>query len=202
YDLGNWHIVSLNAECDSDAFGHDCSTTDEGLLGRETRWLAQDLAANKRPCTIAYWHQPTFSATTASTATVPASAPGADGTEGAAADAWWKLLYRHHATLVLNGHQHAYARLRAMNPAGEYDPAHGIPEFIVGSGGEALDTLAGTPGAYDNPNVVTAQAGAFGVMKFTLKPHGYSWDYKPVLPGPGFDNSALNYGDTGSGTCK
>ena len=51
-------------ECDSDAFKHDCSTTDNGLLGRETQWLSQDLAANERPCTIAYWHQPTFSATT------------------------------------------------------------------------------------------------------------------------------------------
>ena len=199
YDLGNWHIISLNAECDSDAFNHDCSTTGNGLLSQETQWLSQDLAANKRPCTIAYWHQPTFSATTA---TVPASAPGAGGIEGAAADAWWKLLYQRHATLILNGHEHAYARLRPMNPAGQYDKAHGIPEFIIGSGGEALDTLAGTPGDYANPNVVTAQAGAFGVMNFTLKSHGYSWDYKPVEPGPGFDSTALQYSDSGSGTCK
>ncbi|WP_042426373.1 metallophosphoesterase family protein [Streptacidiphilus anmyonensis] len=202
YNLGNWHIVSLNAECDSDEFKHDCSTTDTGLLGQETQWLAKDLAANDRPCTIAYWHQPTFSATTAATATVPASAPGAGGVEGAAADAWWKLLYQHRATLVLNGHEHAYARLRPMNPAGQSDPSHGIPEFIVGSGGEALDTLAGTPGNWANPNVVTAQAGAFGVMKLTLKSHSYSWDYQPTLAGPGFDSTALQYSDTGSGTCK
>ncbi|WP_037606882.1 metallophosphoesterase family protein [Streptacidiphilus rugosus] len=202
YDLGNWHIISLNAECGSDAFNHDCSTTDGGLLAQETTWLSNDLAANSRPCTIAYWHQPTFSATTASTATVPASAVGAGGAEGAAADAWWKLLYQNHATLILNGHEHAYARLRPMNPAGESDPKHGIPEFIIGSGGEALDSLAGTPGNYDNPNVVTAQAGAFGVMKFTLKAHGYSWDYAPALAGPGFDSSALQYRDTGSGSCK
>jgi hypothetical protein len=202
YDLGNWHIVSLNAECDSDAFKHDCSTTDNGLLSQETAWLSKDLSINTRPCTIAYWHQPTFSATTASTATVPASAPGAGGVEGAAADAWWQLLYQHHATLVLNGHEHAYARLRPMNPAGQSDPTHGIPEFIVGSGGEALDTLAGTPGNYANPNVVTAQAGAFGVMKLTLNAHGYSWDYQPALAGPGFTSAALNYSDTGSATCN
>jgi hypothetical protein len=202
YNLGNWHIISLNAECDSDTFKHDCSTTGNGLFGQETQWLSQDLAANTRPCTIAYWHQPTFSATAASTATVPASAPGAGGTEGAATDAWWKLLYQRHATLILNGHEHAYARLRPMNPAGQSDPTHGIREFIVGSGGEAIDTLAGTPGNYDNPNVVTAQASAFGVMKLTLKSHSYSWDYKPVLPGPGFDSTALQYSDSGSGTCK
>lgn len=69
---------------------------------------------------------------------------------------------------------------------------------IIGSGGEALDTLAGIPGDYDNPNVVTAQASAFGVMKFTLKPNGYSWDYQPALAGPGFDSTALQYSDTGS----
>ena len=39
-------------------------------------------------------------------------------------------------------------------------------------------------------------------MNLTLKPNGYSWDYKPALQGPGFDATALNYSDTGSGTCK
>lgn len=44
-------------------------------------------------------------------------------------------------------------------------------------------------------------AGAFGVMKLTLTSHGYSWDHKPTLPGPGFDSTALRYSDSGSGTC-
>jgi hypothetical protein len=30
--------------------------------------------------------------------------------EGQTADAWWKLLYAHHATLILNGHDHVYSR--------------------------------------------------------------------------------------------
>jgi hypothetical protein len=89
-----------------------------------------------------------------------------------------------------------------MDPAGNYDPKHGIPEFIVGTGGEALDTLAGTEGNYANPNVITAQAGAFGVMRLTLKDNGYSWNYKPTLAGPGFDSSALTYSDSGSGSCQ
>lgn len=201
YDLGNWHVISLNAECDSDAFGHDCSTTDGGVLAKETSWLAQDLADNNRPCTIAYWHQPAFSATTTSTPTVPASAPGAGGKEGGMTDAWWKLLYANNATLVLNGHEHAYARLRPMDPTGGSDPKNGIPEFIIGTGGEAIDSLAGSPGSWSNPNVVTAYAGGFGVMKLDLGPSGYSWDYKPVLPGPGKDASALSYEDSGSASC-
>ncbi len=191
----------MNAECASAAFNNDCSTTDGGLLTQETQWLADDLKSNNTSCTIAYWHQPTFSATTASTASVPASAPGAGGTEGAAADAWWQLLYDNHATLVLNGHEHAYARLRPMDPAGNSDPKHGIPEFIVGTGGEALDTLAGSAGAYSNPNVVTAYAQGYGVMNLTLKPNGYSWQYQPTLAGAGFGASALQYSDSGSGSC-
>jgi len=53
YDLGNWHIISLNVECNSPAFGNDCSTTDGGLLAQETRWPASDLKSNQQPGTLA-----------------------------------------------------------------------------------------------------------------------------------------------------
>ncbi|MDR6971592.1 metallophosphoesterase [Leifsonia shinshuensis] len=203
YDLGNWHIVSLNVECNSPAFGNDCSTTDGGLLAQETRWLADDLAHNQKQCTIAYWHQPTISATTASTPTVPASAPGAGGQEGQVADAWWKLLYANHATLILNGHEHAYARFQPLNPAGQVDTKHGIPEFIVGTGGEALDTLAkNLDGSFANPNVVTGYDQGYGTIKLTLGQHGYSFSYAPALQGAGLPASALDYSDSGSGSCN
>jgi hypothetical protein len=173
------------------------------MLAQETRWLADDLENNRQQCTIAYWHQPTFSATTASTATVAASAPGAGGQEGQATDAWWKLLYANHATLILNGHEHAYARFKPMDPAGQYDPARGIPELIIGTGGEALDALATNPdGSYANPNVVTAYNQGYGTMKLTLKQHSYSFSYAPALQGAGLSASALDYSDTGSGTCN
>lgn len=203
YDLGNWHVISLNVECNSPAFGNDCSTTGQGLLAQETRWLADDLKNNQKQCTIAYWHQPTFSATTASTPTVPASAPGAGGQEGQVADAWWKLLYANHATLVLNGHEHAYARLKPVDPSGAYDPKNGIPEFIVGTGGEALDTLArNADGSFANPDVVTGYDQGYGTMKLTLKPNGYAFSYAPALQGAGLPASALDYSDAGSGTCR
>ncbi|MGN6606434.1 MAG: metallophosphoesterase family protein [Jatrophihabitans sp.] len=202
YDLGKWHIVSLNIECNSAAFGNDCSTTDQGLLAQETQWLAADLRANHSQCTLAYWHQPTFTAADSSADVADPSAPGADTAEGGAADAWWKLLYQHPATLVLNGHEHYYARLRPMDPAGHADPRNGIPEFIVGSGGEALDTIAREHGGYSNPNVVTGQDSAYGVLKLTLGSNGYSWDYRPALAGAGFGSSALNYHDSGSASCR
>jgi len=204
YNLGNWHIISLNIECESAAFNNDCSTTDGGLLAQETSWLASDLANDQGSCTLAYWHQPTFTAADTSADVPDPSAPGADSLEGLASDAWWKLLYQAHATLILNGHEHYYARFQPMNPAGQYDPRHGIPQIIIGTGGEALDTLAKEPnGAFSNPNVVTAQDEAFGVMKLTLGPNSYSWDYHPALTGPGFDPStAMTYSDSGTAKCQ
>ncbi len=203
YDLGNWHIISLNAECNSAAFGNDCSTTGTGLLAQETQWLADDLKRNKQQCTIAYWHQPTFSATTASTATVPASAVGAGGQEGLVTDAWWKLLYANRATLILNGHEHAYARFQPQNPDGAVDTKKGITQLTIGTGGEAIDTLAKNPdGTFANPHVVTGYDKGFGVLKLTLKKHGYAFSYAPVLQGPGLTSSVLDYSDSGSGDCR
>jgi hypothetical protein len=205
YNLGNWHIISLNIECESAVFNNDCSTTDGGLLAQETQWLSNDLAGNHAACTLAYWHQPTFTAADPVSAALPdPSVPGADSVEGLASDSWWKLLYQAHATLVLNGHEHYYARFRPMNPAGQYDPAHGIPQITIGTGGEALDTLAtNANGSYSNPNVVTAQDQAFGVMKLTLGADSYSWNYQPALTGPTFDPAtAMAYSDSGSAKCQ
>jgi hypothetical protein len=201
YNIGHWHVISLNIECNSAAFSNDCSTTDSGLLAQETQWLANDLASNHSTCTLAYWHQPTFSA---SATGASAAAPGAGSAEGGAADAWWNLLYKAHATLVLNGHEHYYARFKPMDPAGNSDPRHGITQFIVGTGGESLDTLAtNADGSYTNPNVVTAQDQAFGVMKLTLGPSSYSWDYQPALTGPGFTPAtAMSYSDSGTASCR
>ena len=45
---------------------------------------------------------------------------------------------------MLNGHDHLYARYRPLDPSGNYDPKNGIREFIVGTGGETLDTVVTT----------------------------------------------------------
>lgn len=71
------------------------------------------------------------------------------------------------------------------------------PEIIVGTGGADLDTLAATAGnAYSNPNVVTGQDKAFGVLNLTLGSHGYS-NYKPVLAGPASTAQRWTYSDSG-----
>jgi acid phosphatase type 7 len=71
----------------------------------------------------------------------------------------------------LNGHDHVYSRFAPMNPAGEYDPHHGIREFMVGAGGEGLDTVLGS-----TPHLQAWADQYYGLMKLTPEPFGYEWD--------------------------
>ncbi len=196
YDLGRWHIISLNAECNSQSFDSNCDPT-TGKLERETHWLAQDLKTDHAACTLAYWHQPTFSATGDS-----GDAPYTRfaSSEGGAADAWWKLLYRNGADLVLNGHEHVYARFRPQDPNGSVDLKHGITQFTVGTGGEDLDTLL-TGKALSKAHVVTGEDTAYGSLRLTLGDNGYNWDFQPVAAAQGQPDSVLSYSDSGSGRC-
>jgi hypothetical protein len=184
YDLGSWHIISLNIECAVEPGG--CSTTGSWFAS-ETSWLAQDLATDHAQCTMAYWHQPTFNA----------SEGTASSLEGQTADAWWQLLYQHGADVVLNGHDHVYARFAPMNPAGQVDPRKGIREFIIGTGGESLDTVIPA-----TPNLVTWADQYYGVMKLTLDQNSYSWDFESSLESPSAPaGTPPTYSDTGSARC-
>jgi acid phosphatase type 7 len=187
YDLGAWHLISLNVECADEPGGCEPGGA---WFASETKWLEHDLNEDHDRCTLAYWHQPTFSST--------AEPFTADSPEGQAADTWWKLLYAHRATLVLNGHDHVYSRFAPMNPAGQYDPRNGIREFVIGTGGEALDTvLSGTP------NLQAWADQYYGVMKLTLEPFGYEWDYESAIRSPKApEGTPPSYSDKGSGLCR
>jgi hypothetical protein len=85
-----------------------------------------------------------------------------------------------------------------MNPAGAYDPKHGIREFIIGTGGESLDTVLPA-----TPNLQAWADQYYGVMKLTLGADGYSWDYQSALASPSAPaGTPASYGDAGSGTCN
>ena len=186
YNLGAWHLISLNVECADEPGGCSPSGT---WFASETAWLANDLKQDHSRCTLAYWHQPTFSSTKSPFTT--------DSAEGQAAAAWWQLLYQNHATLILNGHDHVYSRFAPMDPAGNADPRHGIREFIVGTGGESLDTVIPS-----TPNLQAWSDQYYGVMKLTLKPSGYEWDYESAMLNPGAPaGTPATYSDAGSGSC-
>jgi hypothetical protein len=188
YNLGSWHLISLNIECGTQAGG--CSDTG-AWLAAELAWLKSDLEANHSACTLAYWHQPTF------------SAADSLSQEGTTAQAFWQLLYEHDADLVLNGHDHLYARYRPLDPLGNSDPKKGIREFIVGTGGETLDKVVTTgqdAGAVFNAANLEASTGNYwGVMGLTLDRKGYKWDFESALAGPAA--TAASFSDKGVGTC-
>ncbi len=189
YNLGPWHLISLNIQCETQPGG--CSDSGSWFAA-ELEWLKNDLAANHSACTAAYWHQPTF------------SAADSLSLEGTTAQAFWQLLYQYGADLVLNGHDHLYARYRPLDPSGNYDPKKGIREFIVGTGGETLDAVVSSPtgdaGAQFNAANLEASSGQFwGVMALTLDQNGYKWDFESALELPGAP--AGTYSDHGVGTC-
>jgi hypothetical protein len=164
YDVGTWHIIALN--------DHGSSKIDADQLN----WLAADLAANTKPCTLAMWHVPLFlSSHTPGWNTNPDHKP------------IWDLLYNAGADVVLNGQQHNYERFAPMTPSGTVDTDRGIREFNVGTGGESVDNFEVI---HPNSEVRTA---TFGVLKLTLKGSGYDWQFIPV--------AGSSFTDSGSGSC-
>ena len=171
YDLGAWHIVVLNTNCGSTQLG-GCA---EG--SPEQTWLRQDLAAHPNVCTLAYGHHALFSS-----GLLPKHA------EHPELRAFWQDLYDAHADLILAAHEHSYERFAPQNPEGNPDPEHGIREIVVGTGGRSH-----TPFGYAKPNSEVRDDKTYGVLKLTLSPGKYRWEFLPI-PGKTFR-------DSGEGTC-
>lgn len=150
YDLGDWHVVSLDSEI-SMAAGSPQET-----------WLRADLAASSRPCTLAYWHKPLFTS-------------GAEHGPDTATRPLFQALYDHGAEVVVNGHNHQYERFAPMTPQGVRDDARGIREFVAGTGGED-ETGFGTV----QPNSEARETGTFGVLELTLHANSFDWRFVPV----------------------
>jgi len=86
----------------------------------------------------------------------------------------WQALYNAGADLILNGHAHNYERFAPQDPNGAADPANGIREFIVGTGGESHVSF-GTI----QPNSEFRNSDTFGVLELTLHPTSYDWQFVP-----------------------
>jgi hypothetical protein len=96
----------------------------------------------------------------------------------------WRILHAAGADVVLNGHEHFYERFAPQDPSGAVDPARGIRQFIVGTGGSPLRDRTTI---HSNSELLVK---AHGVLKLTLR-GGYDWDFVPIA-GPG---------DSGAGEC-
>ena len=137
------------------------------------QWLAGELSRNVSKCTLAYWHNP-----------VRTSGRNGDTEEMVAI---WKLLYEHDADVVLSGHEHHYERFAPMNPSFDVDTERGIREFIVGTGGGPRYSFAAIKPHSE------ARFSVWGLLKLTLRPADYSWQFLAV--------SGRRVRDAGTGVC-
>jgi hypothetical protein len=166
YDLGAWPIIVLNSMC-WEVGG--CTADDPQAV-----WLAEDLRAHPAECTLAYWHFPRYSS-------------GRHGSMDVV-DAYWDLLYQAGAEIVLTGHDHSYERFAPLDDRGIADPARGLREFVVGTGG---GSHYGFPLVL--PNSEVRDAATFGVLVLTLFEDHYTWEFVPV--------EGKSFLDRGEGTC-
>jgi hypothetical protein len=162
FNIGEWHIISLNSNCDQIG---GC-----GAGSAQEQWLRADLAANPTRCTLAYWHHPTYST-------------GLHGGSLSRMGAIWKALYDSGAEVVLSGHDHHYERFAPQDGASRVDTNAGIRQFVVGTGGRSLYDLQTLV-----PNSEVRSNSTYGVLRLILRPAGYDWEFVPVSGG-GFTDS-------------
>ncbi len=156
YDLGGWHVVALNS--------NDCMRIGGcSVLSNQVRWLKADLSSNEdRTCTLAYMHHPRFSS-------------GEEHGNTPEVGPLWDVLYDAGVDVVLSGHEHNYERFAPQDPGGRADPERGIHEFVVGTGGESHYEIGRTLS-----NSQVHNDNTYGVLKLTLYPKSYNWQFVPV----------------------
>jgi hypothetical protein len=168
YDLGDWHIIVLNTNS-------NCADIRCGTGSAQLRWLREDLAAHPAQCTLAYWHHPRWNS-------------GSHHGNNDRVGPFWDALYERGADVVLNGHEHLYERFAPQTPNAQPDPARGIRQFTVGTGGRREYSFGDV-----QPNSEVRQTGTDGVLKLELDDDGYRWEFIPVRGG--------TFRDSGSGKC-
>jgi 3',5'-cyclic AMP phosphodiesterase CpdA len=154
YDLGAWHVVVLNSNCQGNG---RCAKG-----SAQERWLRADLAASTARCTLAIIHHPRFSS---------------DNIEGSRPHVGplWDALYAAGADLVISGHARVYERFAPQTPAGKADAAYGLRLINVGTGGRGHAGFK-APVA----NSVVRNGKSWGVLKLTLHGRSYDFAFLPV----------------------
>ncbi|HEX4776922.1 MAG TPA: metallophosphoesterase [Acidimicrobiia bacterium] len=167
FDIGSWHLIALNSNC-TDVQG--CGTGSP-----QEQWLRADLAANRSPCTLAFFHHGRYSS-------------GHDGDSTFMAPLFQDL-YAAGADVALSGHSHDYERFAQQDNAGNLDTARGIRQFIVGTGGAFF---TGWPSGRDRNSQVSENT-SYGVLDLTLHPGSYDWRFAPI--------AGSTFTDTGTTAC-
>lgn len=148
YDIGAWHVVVLNSNCELGICGPDSPQHD---------WLVTDLAATDADCVLAYWHHPMTSS----------------GFYGRypPVDPLWVASVEGGVDLVLTGHEHYYERLAPLGADVVPDP-DGVPLIMAGTGGVELrprgEVVSGSEVIIDD---------AFGYLRLELAPDKYEFEF-------------------------
>ena len=149
------------------------SEIDNNPGSEQDLWLRADLAAHPNVCTLAYWHKPRWSS----------------GDHGSGASApLFQAVYDYGVDIVLSGHDHDYERFAPQSPQGVLEYDRGVRQFVVGTGG---DTHRGWESS--EPNSEVKDADTWGVIKLTLNPTSYDWEFIPI--------AGQTFTDKGSANC-
>jgi peptidoglycan/xylan/chitin deacetylase (PgdA/CDA1 family) len=173
YNLGSWHVIALNTgACENTP--QDCAAGSP-----QDQWLQNDLKHDTAACTLAYGQQPRWNS---------------NGRGGYPyVQPIWQDLYNGGVDVYLSGHTHWYERYQPQDANGNVDTAHGVRQFVVGTGGQGLDT----PGAQD-PNSVVLSGAGHGVLQMTLHNGSYDWKFLSDTDGTTTDSGTAScHGATG-----
>lgn len=146
YRLGSWRMIALDS-----IFGDDPPPA-------ELRWLRHELRSHPRACQLAYFHHPRWSS-------------GSEHGSNPHMAAFWTLLQRYGVDVVLNGHDHDYERFARLLPSGR-PSAHGIREFVVGTGGAPL-----RPFGHHVVRGSQVRRVMNGVLRMQLRHGAYGWRF-------------------------
>jgi hypothetical protein len=185
FDLGAWHVVSLNSDICRDDPGCGPGTP-------QYEWLEADLEANADvACTLAFQHHPTFDWRQWQKFVDPDDPRPNGGSENEMYLDLWRLMDGAGVDVLLVGHNHIYHRWAPQDAEGNRD-ADGIRQFTVGTGGRSLYPLGKKPRP---ENLLAVQNKAFGVLQLTLHEDRYDFEWVGLPTDPVFH-------DEGSFACR
>jgi hypothetical protein len=146
--LGQWLVLMLN------------SNIAAGVRSPQYEFARTELAAQRTPCTMAVWHHPLFTS-------------GPNRPNPSMRDLF-ALLESSRTEVIVNGHDHLYERFARQSADGRLNPAAGVRQFIVGTGGA---DLYGFIGVADNSE---ERIMRHGVLRLTLHPAQVGWEFHTI----------------------